>query len=152
MSKLIRKPATAKNDYSDRLKAYFDFHLEGLSVIEDGGEIQVQIVYRDFKHIDTVRRELAEMMPEVEFVKVKRNFSPDAMMYALRCMIDDDECFEEPKIYVQQYDGSIIPTTLREIACTALRQVELDEDDDIRYDDYERTVRDDRTLFGNSQD
>ena len=38
MSKRIRKPAVSGESYEKRLKDYFGFHLEGLSVSEDGGE------------------------------------------------------------------------------------------------------------------
>lgn len=153
MSKLIRKPETQANNHEERLKEYFGQHLNGLRVMEDGGEIQVEIIYCDFKHIDNVRRELAQMMPEVEFTKLRRDFTYSAIRYALGCMVTaDEECFEEPEIYVKQRDGSITPTSLREIASTALRQVELDENDNIPYYEDDLRTPNDEQLRSNAQD
>lgn len=85
MSRRIKPVAAHGKDYEKRLKEYFCFHLYGLSIEDCGGQVQVQVVYEDFKHIDTVRRELAQMMPEVEFVKIRRDFTHSAeQMVSLR--------------------------------------------------------------------
>ena len=153
MSRMIRKPARQAVSYEERLKEYFGFHLNGLRVTEDGGEIQIELVYCDFKHIDTVRRELAQMMPEVEFVKLRRDFTISACAYALSCMEQgDDRNIVQPEIYVKQANGSIVPTSLSEIARSALRQVELEDSDEIHYDDYERQMFSDEQLRSNASD
>lgn len=152
MSRLIRKPSEGKCNYQERIKEYFGFHLEGLSVYTKEGEVEIQIVYRDFKHIDTVRREMAEMMPEVEFTKIKRNFSPDAMAYALYCMEENNDAnIKEPVIFVQMENGDLKRSSLREIACTALRPLELD-DEEIRYQDWEKEMFTDEQLHYNASD
>ena len=153
MSRLISKSVLLTKSYEERLKEYFGFHLNGMRVTEDGGEIQVEVVYCDFKHIDTVRRELTQMMPEVEFVKLRRDFTISACAYALSNMEqDDDKNFRAPEIYVKQHDGSIVPTTLSDIARTALRHVELEDDDQICYSDYELQMFSDEQLRSNAAD
>ena len=150
MSTRIRKAAISGKNYKKRLKDYFGFHLEGLDVSEDGGEIQVQLVYCDFKHIDTVRRELAQMMPEVEFVKIKRNFTPSAELWIFGRMMDDPHRYPAPKLYVMKDNGDLTLTDLSEIARTQLRQLELDDDDEIPYTDTELNGIDDEDLYENA--
>ena len=150
MSKVIRKQQSVGKDYAETLREYFGFHLTGLDVNEDGGETQVQLVYCDYKHIDTVRRELAQMLPEVEFVKIRRDFTESAMLYALKKMMGRfDPHFEEPTLYVKHQDGTLVPTDLMGLARTALRRVELDEDDDIQYSEFDMQVSDDDSLRRN---
>ena len=150
MSKRIRKAAISGKNYEKRLKDYFGYHLEGLDVSEDGGEIQVQLVYCDFKHIDTVRRELAQMMPEVEFVKIKRNFTPSAELWIFGRMMDDPHRYPAPKLYVMKDNGDLMLTDLSEIARTQLRQLELDDDDEIPYTDVELREKADEDLYENA--
>ena len=150
MSTRIRKSAISGKNYKKCLKDYFGFHLEGLDVSEDGGEIQVQLVYCDFKHIDTVRRELAQMMPEVEFVKIKRNFTPSAELWIYGRMIDDPHRYPAPRLYVMKDNGDLTLTDLSEIARTQLRQLELDDDDEIPYTDTELNGIDDEDLYENA--
>lgn len=151
MSKRIRKPEASGVNYADRLKKYFGFHLEGLDITNECGQIQVQLVYLDFKHIDTVRRELAQMMPEVEFIKIKRMFTFSAQKWILGRMMDEPERYHEPKIYVEREGGHLMWESLTEIANTELNQLELEEDDNIPYDETERREWDDDTLMTNSQ-
>ena len=58
-----------------------------------------------------------------------------------------------PIIFVKRGDN-IMRTTLRDIAISELRQLELDEDDerDIRYTDFEKSIPDDEHLRQNSWD
>ena len=131
MSKRIKTPQSQERDYKKMLKDYFGRFLYGLDVTREGGQVQAQVVYFDFKHIDTVRRELAQMMPEVEFTKLKRDFTEAAHLWALSRMLDPDYKYQ-PVVYVQRGD-SIIKTTVRDIARADLNQLELDDDDDIDY-------------------
>ncbi len=48
MSKRIKK-TTANGSHAERVKKYFGFHLLGLDIREDAGDIQAQIVYEDFR-------------------------------------------------------------------------------------------------------
>lgn len=129
--KRIKTTQSQNRDYEKLLKKYFGRFLYGLSVEREGGQVRAQIVYFDYKHIDTVRRELAQMMPEVEFVKLKRQYTIAAETWALHQMLSPDwHC--EPVIYVQQGD-ILVKSTLRDIAISELRQLELDEDDEIDY-------------------
>lgn len=130
--KRIKKLQSQNRDYEKMLKEYFGKFLFGLSVEREGGQVRVQAVYFDFKHIDTVRRELAQMMPEVEFVKLKRDYTSAAAAWALRNMISPDYS-NPPVIYVQQGD-TLVKSTLWDVATGELNQLELDEDDDIDYD------------------
>jgi len=132
MSKRIKTPQSQGRDYMKMLKDYFGKFLYGLEVTHDGGQVQAQIVYFDFKHIETVRRELAQMMPEVVFTKLKRDFTEVAQTWALGRMLDPDYK-HSPVIYVQQGDN-LVKTTVRDIARADLNQLELDDDDDIDYD------------------
>lgn len=150
MSKRMRKPNADGSNYYGRLKEYFGHHLEGLDVNEDGGEVQIQVVYCDFKHIDTVRRELAQMMPEVEFVKIKRNFTYAAELWIFGRMMDEPHKYPAPKIYVQKKNGDLILTDLAEIARTELRQLELDDEDNIPYDEHDLKGFDDEDLYTNA--
>lgn len=130
--KRIKTQQSQNRDYEKLLKDYFGRYLYGLSVEREGGQVRVQIVYFDYKHIDTVRRELAQMMPEVEFVKIKREYTEDAEAWALRMMLSPD--FSNPPVlYVQQGD-TLVKATVRDIAISELCQLELDEDD-FDYDD-----------------
>jgi len=129
--KRIKTTQSQNRDYEKLLKDYFGRYLYGLSVEREGGQVRVQIVYLDYKHIDTVRCELAQMMPEVEFVKIKRDYTEDAEAWALRQMLSPDFS-HQPVLYVQQGD-TLVKTTLCDIAISELRQLELDEDD-IDYD------------------
>lgn len=128
--KRIKTPQSLGRDYEQMLKDYFGKFLYGLDVTQDGGQVQAQIIYFDFKHIDTVRRELTQMMPEVEFIKLKRDFTTAAETWALRNMMMPDYK-QQPVIYVEQ-SNTLIKTTVRDIARTELQQMEL-EDDDIDY-------------------
>ena len=136
-------------DYAKMLKDYFGFHLSGMEVTEEGCQMQAQVVYNDFKHIDTVRRELAQMMPEVEFTKLRREFTSSAIVWAMRQMILEES--PSPVIYVER-GNSLVKSTLYDIATAELQQLELDEDDDIRYTDSELTMPDDERLRQNSWD
>ena len=77
----IKTPQSLGRDYKQMLKDYFGKYLYGLDVENKGGHVQAKVVYFDFKHIDTVRRDLAQMMPEVEFTKLKRDFTTDEWNY-----------------------------------------------------------------------
>lgn len=132
MSKRIKTPQSQGRDYKKMLQDYFGRFLYGLDVTKDGGQVQVQLVYFDFKHIETVRRELAQMMPEVVFTRLKRDFTEVAQQWALARMLDPDYMYQ-PVVYVQQGDN-LIKTTVRDIARADLNQLELDDDDDIDYD------------------
>ena len=129
--KRIKTEQSQNRDYEKMLKEYFGRFLYGLNVERVGGQVRAQIVYFDYKHIDTVRRELAQMMPEVEFAKIKREYTEDAEAWALRMMLSPDFS-HQPVLYVQQGD-TLAKTTVRDIAISELRQLELDEDD-IDYD------------------
>ena len=126
----IKTPQSQGRDYEKMLKDYFGKFLYGLDVTQDGGQVQAQIIYFDFKHIDTVRRELAQMMPEVEFTKLRRDFTTAAETWALRNMIMPDYK-HEPVIYVQKGEA-LVKSTVRDIARADLVQFEL-EDGDIDY-------------------
>ena len=126
----IKTPQSQGRDYEKMLKDYFGKFLYGLDVTQDGGQVQAQIIYFDFKHIDTVRRELAQMMPEVEFTKLRRDFTTAAETWALRNMIMPDYK-HEPVIYVQKGEA-LVKSTVRDIARADLVQLEL-EDGDIDY-------------------
>ena len=132
MSKRIKTPQSQGRDYKKMLQDYFGRFLYGLDVTREGGQVQVQIVYFDFKHIETVRRELTQMMPEVIFTKLKREFTEVAQQWALARMLDPDYKYQ-PVLYVQQGDA-IVKTTMLDIARAELNQLELDDDDDIDYD------------------
>ena len=154
MSKRIKTTTSQGRDYAKMLKDYFGFHLCGMEVTEQGGQKQAQVIYEDFRHIDTVRRDLAQMMPEVEFTKLRREYTHSACLWALSQIMYEDVAPEHmPVIYVQRGDD-IMRTTLRDIAISELRQLELDEDDEkeIRYRDHEMILRDDENLRHNSWD
>lgn len=151
MSRRIKSSPSGKRDYEKIFREYFGFHLSGLEVMEVGGQMQAQVIYNDFRHIDTVRRELAQMMPEVEFTKLRRDYSDSAALWSLgQMMCEDHPC---PVIYVQRGD-SLVRTSLRDIAVSDLRQLELDEEDEneIRYTDFERSMPDDSRLRDNALD
>lgn len=154
MKRIKTKPDNGRN-YGQMLKDYFGFHLCGMEVKEEGGQMQAQVVYEDFKHIDTVRRELAQMMPEVEFTKLRRDYTESACLWALSRIMWEEPCPKEhtPVVFVKRGDN-IMRTTLRDIAINELRQLELDEDDEreIRYTDSEMKVPDDDHLRQNSWD
>lgn len=132
MSKRIKTPQSQGRDYKQMLKDYFGRFLYGLEVTHEGGQVQAQIVYFDFKHIETVRRELAQMMPEVVFTKLKREFTEVAETWALARMLEPGYKYQ-PVIYVQQGD-TLVKTTVRDIARAELNQLEIDDDDNIDYD------------------
>ena len=132
MSKRIKTPQSQGRDYKKMLQDYFGRFLYGLDVTREGGQVQVQIVYFDFKHIETVRRELTQMMPEVVFTKLKRDFTEVAQQWALTRMLEPGYKYQ-PVLYVQQGDA-IVKTTVSDIARAELNQLELDDDDDIDYD------------------
>ena len=135
MSRRIKTPQSLGRDYKQMLKDYFGKFLYGLELTNEGGRPQVQLVYFDFKHIDTVRRELVQMMPEVEFTKLKRKFTNTALAWSLRQMLVN-QIFNNkgPVIYVQSGDN-LVKSSLYDIALTELNQLELEEDDDIPYDE-----------------
>ena len=145
MSRRIKTPTAQGRDYEQILKDYFGFHLYGLHVMNEGNRIKVQIVYEDFKHIDTVRRELAQMMPEVEFIKLLRNYTYAAKAWALGKMVVGDSDFNEPVVWVQR-GNAIVQSSLDDIACEELNQLDLEDSDDIRYDEHNLTVADDFKL------
>jgi len=131
MSKRIKTPQSQGRDYKKMLKDYFGKFLYGLEVTHVAGQVQAQVVYFDFKHIETVRRELAQMMPEVEFTKLKRDFTDVAETWALCRLLNPRQLDREPVLYVQQGDN-LVKTTLHDIARAELIQLEL-EDGDIEY-------------------
>ncbi len=136
--KRIKTSQSLGRDYKKMLKDYFGKFLYGMEVTHDGGQVQAQIVYLDFKHIETVRRELAQMMPEVVFTKLKRDYTTAAETWVLGQMLSVD--FRNPPvIYVQQGD-TLVKTTLTDISHAELNQLEL-EDGDIDYtNDYSITL------------
>lgn len=129
--KRIKTTQSHGRDYEKMLKDYFGKFLFGLDVEHDGGQVQVQLVYFDFKHIETVRRELAQMMPEVIFTKLKRDYTTAAETWALGQMLSPDYR-HAPVIYVKHGD-TLVKSTLSDIAHSELNQLELDEDDSIDY-------------------
>lgn len=131
--KRIKTPQSLGRDYRKMLKDYFGKFLYGLDVEEKGGHVQAQVIYYDFKHIDTVRRELAQMMPEVEFTKLKRDFTDTAQEWILAQMLEPDYK-HSPVIYVQRGDA-IVKTTIEDLARSELCQIELD-DDDVTYGEH----------------
>lgn len=144
------KTKTAQGrDYAKMLKEYFGFHLYGMDLRNEGGQIQALIVYEDFKHIDTVRKELAQMMPEVEFVKIAREFTNTAMLWALGNIISYDA--PAPVLYVQRGD-TLVKTTVRDIATAELRQLEIEDSDNLPYTDKEKELHSDDDLRYNAED
>lgn len=152
MKRIKNIPAQGR-DYAKMLKDYFGFHLSGMEMREEGGQMQAQVIYNDFKHIDTVRRELAQLMPEVEFTKLRRDYTDSACMWALNRIMWEEPMPKEhtPVVYVKR-EENLIRTTIRDIAIAELRQLELDDDDDIPYTDAELKVPDDEMLKQNSWD
>ena len=128
--KRIKTPQSLGRDYKKMLKDYFGKYLYGLEVTHDGGQVQAQLVYFDFKHIETVRRELAQLMPEVVFTKLKRGYTEAAEAWALTQMLLPDHR-NQPVLFVQNGD-TLTKTTLNDIAHAELNQLEL-EDGDIDY-------------------
>jgi hypothetical protein len=135
MSKRIKTPLSLGRDYRKMLKDYFGKYLYGLQVEENGGYVTVQLIYFDFKHISTVRRELAQMMPEVEFTKIKRDFTKDAELWALQNLYEAEMEHSEnmPVIYVQ-HGETIVKTSIVNLAVAELSQLDLD-DDEIDYEE-----------------
>lgn len=130
--KRIKTPLSQGRDYEKMLKDYFGKFLYGLEVKQDGGQVQVQLIYFDFKHIETVRRELAQMMPEVMFTKLKRDYTEAAETWALAQLLSADHR-NQPVLFVQTGD-TLVKTSLNDIARSELNQLELD-DGDINYTD-----------------
>lgn len=128
--KRIKTPQSQGRDYEKMLKDYFGKFLYGLDVEREGGQVQVQVVYYDFKHIETVRRELAQMMPEVVFTKLKRDFTTAAETWALSQMLTPD--YKNPPVIFVQNGSMLIKSTLNDIAHSELNQLEL-EDGDVNY-------------------
>lgn len=153
MSKRIKTKSPQQRDYKKMLKDYFGFHLYGLNVKEECGQIQAEVIYEDFKHIDTVRKELAQMMPEVEFVTLRREYTMSAQGWALLRMTTDYDNTFAPVVYVQRGD-TLVKTTIRDIACNELRQLELEEDDEkeIRYNVFELQEFNDDLLLTHSME
>ena len=149
MSNRVKTESCSLIDYEQRLKEYFSFHLDGLEVNCDGGEIQVQIVYCDFKHLDIVRRELKEMFPEVEFLKIKRNYTFAAECWIYAQMMNCPWDYPEPTLYVENEEGHLVMTDLSEIARKALRPLNLIDDDKIPYDANDLKGRSDEDLRAN---
>ena len=125
--KRIETSKSQGRDYKKMLKDYFGKYLYGLDVRQDGGQVQAQVIYFDFKHIDTVRRELVQMMPEVEFTKLRRDFTNTAESWVLSNMLWP-EYKHIPVVYVQRGD-TLVRSTIKDIARAELNQLELDEDD-----------------------
>ena len=148
----MKTPQSLGRDYNQMLKDYFGKFLYGLEVDEKAGQVQAQVIYFDFKHIDTVRRELAQMMPEVEFTKLKRDFTDTAQKWMLGQMISPDYK-HSPVIYIERGD-TLVKTTVYDLSLSELCQIELD-DDDILYapDDHDLGLcpkNDDERLKENS--
>lgn len=132
--KRIKTPQSQGRDYEKMLKDYFGKYLYGLDVEQKGGLVQAQLIYFDFKHIDTVRKELAQMMPEVEFTKLKRDFTMTSQEWVLAQMLTPDYK-HSPVIYVQRGEA-IVKTTIEDLARSELSQIEIDDDDiDYKADD-----------------
>ena len=128
--KRMKTPQSLGRDYKQMLKDYFGRFLYGLEVEEKGGLVQAQVIYFDFKHIDTVRRELAQMMPEVQFTKLKRDYTQTALTWIFDKMLEPDYK-HAPVIYVQRGDA-LVKTSILDLGRSELCQIELD-DDDITY-------------------
>ena len=123
----IKTPQSLGRDYNKMLKDYFGRDLYGLDVENKGGHVQAQVVYFDYKHIDTVRRELAQIMPEVEFIKLKRDYTSTAQEWMMSQLISPDYN-HAPVIYVQR-GNTLVKTTFEDIANSELCQLELEEGD-----------------------
>ncbi|MBR6140152.1 MAG: hypothetical protein IKQ37_00075 [Bacteroidaceae bacterium] len=148
----IKTPQSLGRDYKQMLKDYFGKFLYGLDVKNKGGHVQAQVVYFDFKHIDTVRKELAQMMPEVEFIRLKRDFTTTAMTWLLGQTLSPDYR-NKPVIYVKRGDD-IIKTDMVDLAQSELCQMELEEGD-IDYpeaSDLDLCLMDDETMRQHSWD
>ena len=154
MKRVQTKPDDGR-DYGQMLKDYFGYHLQGMEVREEGGQMQAQIIYTDFRHIDTVRRELAQMMPEVEFTKLRREYTDSAIKWALNKVMWEEPHPKDttPIIYVRRGEN-IVRTTLRDIAYAELRQLEFDADDEreFHYTESELQIPDNEHLRQNSWD
>jgi hypothetical protein len=151
--KRIKTPQSLGRDYKKMLKEYFGRFLYGLEVTSDGGQVQAQVIYFDFKHIDTVRRELAQMMPEVMFTKLKRDYTLAAETWALKNMLSPD--YRHTPVLYMQHGETLVKSTILDIARSELNQLELDEDDDIDYTndpDIRCCPTDDETLKEHSWD
>ena len=125
--KRIKTTQSQGRDYEKMLKDYFGKFLYGLEVKQDGGQVHVQIVYLDFKHIETVRRELAQMMPEVVFTKLKRDYTTAAETWVLQQMLSVD--FRNPPVIYLQQGDTLVKTTLTDISHAELNQLELEDGD-----------------------
>ena len=124
----IKTPQSLGRDYKKMLKDYFGKYLYGLDVEEKGGRVQAQVIYFDFKHIDVVRKELAQMMPEVEFIKLKRDYTETAIMWAFSHIMWGQPENRQPVFYVQCGEN-LVKVHLRDIATSELSQLDFDEGD-----------------------
>ncbi len=150
MKRIISKPCKHR-DYARLLKDYFGFHLLGLEIKVEGGQVQAQVVYTDFKHIDTVRRELAQMMPEVEFIKLRRDYTDSAILWVLEKLMWEEGFPNSTHraLYVQRDEDTLSRTSIRDIAYGELCQLELEDSDDIKYRKEEKKLYDDKKLQEN---
>ena len=91
------------------------------------------------------------MMPEVEFTKIRRDFTISAERWVIDQMIINDVDHPEPTIFVKRDNGDLTLSSLWDIACAELRQLDLDDEEDkIPYNDDERKGCDDDMLFTNA--
>ena len=90
----------------DEVRQYLGDSIIKVSVTMIGRFAVTDIVYRNFKPKRTVRRDLEDLIPNIEIDSIERIFSKDAQWEAI------DELMNEGVEFYIMSDGKLISTTL----------------------------------------
>lgn len=104
----------------DEVRQYLGDSIIKVSVTMIGRFAVTDIVYRDFKPKRTVRRDLEDLIPNIEIDSIERIFSKDAQWEAI------DELMNEGVEFYIMSDGKLISTTLALLVSEVLHNKTLE--------------------------
>ena len=94
-------------EVEERINEYFGGAKHSVTVNMVGRTAVVSIKYEDFRTMKRVRRDLEDMIPNLEIINIEREFTDEAYLRVVHELLD-----KETEIYVKEGDGTLKATNI----------------------------------------
>ena len=111
---------TSEQQATQIIRDYLGENLRHLSISRYGRTLCADITYVDFKPERQVRRHLEDLIPNLDFSQLDRDYSNDIIVDAIYA--------DQTVLYVREPDGTLHPTTAADYIIELLRHIDLSAD------------------------
>lgn len=116
----LGQQTTSEQQATHIIREYLGQHLRHLSISRHGRTLCADVTYTDFKPEREVRRHLEDLIPNLDFSELDRDYSND--------IIVDTIYSDQTVLYVREPDGTLHPTTAADYITELLRHLDLSAD------------------------